>query len=404
MSDPNAPAPHERGRKVCIVGFAKTSRDLALYDDPSWEIWGVNDAWSFAHRADRWFEVHSTWIYEWELRRAKGHVDWLRSFGEAGGIVYLLDERPDMPRAVRYPFEFVVNDLWPNPSGEPRHRTSRPYLTSSISYMQALAIAEGFEEIAIVGVDMAADSEYEIQRPGCEYLIGLARGRGIKVWLPESCGLLEGPLYGRGDMNPQGERLSPEQLQARLKRLESHEAKVVVGCDQALGLCQQIKGAIVNAREMIGEFPQNARAIKARIDNLEGQLVQAQQQWGRHMEALNQVRGALVEVRYWIGLTPHGGEARLVPPILLPPQPIVAQSGWTEIAAPPEMHVCGDGCEAPGEHALNGKADETAVPLTSAALKAAYPDAYIRAGAAPGELVVPNGVGHEAMAVTGVSS
>lgn len=321
MSDPNAPAPNARGRKVCIVGFAKTSRDLALYDSPEWEIWGVNDAWSFAHRADRWFEIHSTWIYEWELRRAKGHVDWLRSFGEAGGIVYLIDERVDLPKAVRYPFETVVAALWPERATEGDHRTSRPYLTSSISYMQALAIAEGFTEIAIVGVDMAADSEYEIQRPGCEYLIGLAKGRGIRVWLPETCGLLEGPLYGRGSMNPEGERISPEQLAGRLKRLEQHELKVVQGCDQALGLCQQIRGAMVNAREMLGEMPTAGPQIKARIDNLEGQLVQAQANWGKHMEALNQVRGALVECRYWIGITPHGGEARLLPPVLLPPAP-----------------------------------------------------------------------------------
>lgn len=328
MSDPNtAPAPGARGRKVCIVGFAKTSRDLALYSDPSWEIWGVNDAWSFAHRADRWFEVHNPWIYEWELRRSRGHLDWLRSFGEAGGTVYLLDERADMPKAVRFPFEDTVNDLWPNPSGEPRHRTNRPYLTSSISYMLALAIAERFEEIAVVGVDMAADSEYEIQRPGCEYLIGLALGRGIAVWLPETCGLLEGPLYGRGAMNPEGERISAEQLQSRLKRLEQHEGTIVGACDKTLGMCQQIVGAIKSNREMLGEMPEKGPFFKARIDDLEGQLQGAQQQHAKHMEALHNVRGALVECRYWIGLTPHGGEARLVPPVLLPPTPPLARAG-----------------------------------------------------------------------------
>lgn len=201
-------------------------------------------------------------------------------------------------------------------------------MTSSIAYMQALAIAEGFEEIAIVGVDMAADSEYAAQKPCCEYLIGLAKGRGIKNWLPETCGLLDGPLYGRGAINPGGERISTEQLSARLKRLEQHEMKIVAGCDQALGLCQQIKGAMTNARDMLGEFPAQGPAIKARIDNLESQLVQAQQNWGKHMEALNQVRGALVECRYWIGLTPHGGDARLLPPVLLSPSAARAEDGF----------------------------------------------------------------------------
>lgn len=320
LSDPNAPAPGKRGRKVCIVGFAKTSRDLAPYADPSWEIWGVNDAWSFAHRADRWFEVHSTWIYEWELRRSSpGHLAWLRQFGEDGGIVYLLEARADMPHAVRFPFEDVCNNLWPERAAEGDHKTSRPYLTSSIAYMQALAIAEGFEEIAIVGVDMAADSEYAAQKPCCEYLIGLAKGRGIKCWLPETCGLLDGPLYGRGAMNPLGERISPEQLTERLRRLEKHEAQIIGQCDKTLGLVQQIHGAMVTAREMLNELPQHAPAIKARLDNLESQLAAARNQHSQVMVALQNVRGALIECKYWIGLTPHGGDARLLPPVLISP-------------------------------------------------------------------------------------
>ena len=346
--DTAAPAPGRRGRKVCIVGFAKTSRDLALYDAPEWEIWGVNDAWSFAHRADRWFEVHSPWIYEWELRRAPGHLDWLRQFGERGGVVYLLDARPDLPHAVAYPFEAVVERLWPNPSGEARHKTNRPYLTSSISYMQALAIAEGFEEIAIVGVDMAADSEYALQRPGCEYLIGLAHGRGIRVWLPETCGLLAGPLYGRGAMNPEGERISPQQLGERLRQLEEREGKIIAACDGALAAVQRIQGAIGAAREMLGEFPAEGPKIKARIDALEAQFGQAQQVWSQNMYALNQMRGALVECRYWIGLTPHGGDARLVPPVLV--SPALATADPTPAPAPAPAPAPGGDAAGPGLH------------------------------------------------------
>lgn len=316
------PRPGQRGKKVCIVGFAKPHRDEAPYADPEWEIWAVNDYWSVAKRADRWFEVHSPWIYEWELRRAKGHLDWLRSFGEQGGLVYLLEARPDMPKAVRFPFEAVVGNLWPELATEGNHKTARPYLTSSIAYAQALAIAEGFKEIAIVGVDMAADSEYADQKPCCEYLLGLAKGRGIKIWLPENCGLLSGPLYGRGWMNEGGERISTDQLQHRLMRLQQHEAQAVANCDQVLGLCQQIQGAIVNTREWLAELagqPQMAQQVKARLDDLERQMGEAQQKRAQHMDALNQVRGALTECKYWIGLTPHGGDARLLPPVLVAP-------------------------------------------------------------------------------------
>jgi hypothetical protein len=325
MSDPTAPAPGNRGRKVAIVGFAKPHRDLVPYDDPEWEVWGVNDAWSFMPRADRHFEVHSTWIYEWELRRAKGHLDWLRGFGERGGLVYLLEARPDMPHALAFPFADVVANLWPERLTEGDHQTSRPYLTSSIAYMQALAIAEGFSEIAIYGVDMAADSEYADQKPACEFLLGLAKGRGIKITLPDGCGLMKGPLYGRGDMNPGGERISTEQLQGRFARLQKYEQQAMAACDQGMGLCQQIEGAIKNARDMLSEFVDQGPRIKVRIDNLEGQLNIARQQYAQSMSGLNTVRGALTECKYWIGLTPYGGDPRLLPAAITAPLPALPE-------------------------------------------------------------------------------
>ena len=38
---------------------------------------------------------------------------------------------------------------------------------------------------------MAVDTEYYWQRPSCEYFIGLARGMGITVYLPDDCDLLK---------------------------------------------------------------------------------------------------------------------------------------------------------------------------------------------------------------------
>jgi hypothetical protein len=41
----------------------------------------------------------------------------------------------------------------------------------------------------VYGVTMKAGDEYGYQRPNAEFLIGLARGKGIKVHLPENCSL-----------------------------------------------------------------------------------------------------------------------------------------------------------------------------------------------------------------------
>lgn len=296
-----------RRPNVAIVGFAKPHRMEAPFHDPAWEIWSVNDAWGFLppNSAHRMFEVHKPWIYEWELRRSPGHLDWLRAFGEVGGRVYLLDERPDMPRAEVYPLTEVMANLG----------TFGAYLTSSIAYMIGLAIAEGFEKIGVFGVDMAAESEYADQRPACEFLIGLAQGRGIEVVLPESCKLMKGPLYGRGWINPGGERITTTQLQARLKALKVGEQQTIAGADNALALMQQVKGAIANNRDLIAVNPEMAPLYKSRIDTLEGQLAQTTQGWSQQMEHLNQIRGAISETMRWIGITPEGGDPRNLPAV-----------------------------------------------------------------------------------------
>jgi hypothetical protein len=63
--------------------------------------------------------------------------------------------------------------------------------------MLAMAIEFGATQIGLFGVNMAADSEYCQQRPSCEYFIGVAVGRGIKITIPEQSDLLKTAyLYG----------------------------------------------------------------------------------------------------------------------------------------------------------------------------------------------------------------
>jgi hypothetical protein len=92
--------------------------------------------------------------------------------------LYMADAYPEVPTAERYPYEAVA---W----------SCGGYWESSVAYAMALAITEGAEEIAIYGVNMRAEEEYAYQRPNMEYLIGLARGRGIKVHIPECSPLMK---------------------------------------------------------------------------------------------------------------------------------------------------------------------------------------------------------------------
>lgn len=156
--------------KVAVVGLSPTTHGLAPWDDESWELWGLpwdSFGWPFFKRS---FEMHDMRLLKSEhCKRDQGYFDRLR---ECQGL-YMQEAYPEIPNAKQYPFEACE------------------YINSSIAYAMAMAIHEGAEEIGVYGVDMKADDEYGYQKPNMEYLIGLARGKGIKVHVPEQSPLLK---------------------------------------------------------------------------------------------------------------------------------------------------------------------------------------------------------------------
>ena len=177
-------------KKVAIVGTAMTHKD-APYSDPSWEIWGLNDHWNNMPRATRWFEVNyeACKIAKVSHQPDMTRMDWLK---KCPIPVYMEEKYPEVPMSVRFPYEDIFNYICDmDPCG-------RDYLTNSVSYMIAMAIYEGFDEISLYGVDMAVGSEYEKQRPSCEFFIGIAKGLGIKIYIPDRSDLLKTlVVYGR---------------------------------------------------------------------------------------------------------------------------------------------------------------------------------------------------------------
>lgn len=57
---------------------------------------------------------------------------------------------------------------------------------SSISWMLALAIEQGYKEIYFFGCDMASKEEYIDQRDTFFYMVGRAEALGIKIIIPET--------------------------------------------------------------------------------------------------------------------------------------------------------------------------------------------------------------------------
>jgi hypothetical protein len=129
-------------KKVAIVGFSQHKVE-APYNDPTFEIWGLNDLHESIPRWNRWFEMHSDKQIKDYCSRKQG-VPYLEGLSKLNVPVYMQKQRPEVPTSVEYPIERMKAQF-----GD--------YFTNSISYMLAMAIDEGYQVIHVYGVDMAQD-------------------------------------------------------------------------------------------------------------------------------------------------------------------------------------------------------------------------------------------------------
>lgn len=219
--------------KVAIVGFAPGTRNMAPYNDPDYEVWGVNEEYNFdwLKRYDRWFQLHPRWDFSRENNtNDPNHFLWLQNKSGAcikckgtgifktldgkeepctickAGIytpsnrqiipIYMQKAHSDIPGSITYPLKEVVDSFMADlkPTGR------QLYFTSSPAYMLSLAVYLGFPRIELYGFEMGAMTEYHYQRSNFEYLIGKAQGMGFDVYIPKESSLLKGKLYGYENM------------------------------------------------------------------------------------------------------------------------------------------------------------------------------------------------------------
>ena len=229
MTDPLAPL---RGGKVAILGTAVDTIDQAPWKDESWELWMIGAGMmerANAHRWDRWFEIHGFGDGKFIGNGSKpGYFNWLDARQEKGIIYVRSDSDLEyLPNAAVYPKDRIVE------------RYGR-YLASTMSWMLALAIDLGAKEIGVWGCNMAAQTEYGGQRSSAEYFLGLARGAGIKTYVPEGSDLLKcHGLYGFDMDNKFAAKLTERKKEFR-KRLAQEEATIAKSTEQR----DALKGAI----------------------------------------------------------------------------------------------------------------------------------------------------------------
>lgn len=190
-------------KRVAILGFASTSRNLCPFDDQTLELWGLNSLYPFLPRYNRWFELHPKEHVQKNLPRAElqqrglNHWEWLAKQPGPDSPdfhpIYMQEHFEEIPASVKWPREEI--NQWTRKMFGPQAEID--YFTSTPGEMVATAIYEGYGEIHLYGVDLLQSEEYAYQRPGCEYWLGIARGMGIKVVVPRQSALLKADyVYG----------------------------------------------------------------------------------------------------------------------------------------------------------------------------------------------------------------
>lgn len=200
--------------KIALIGTAPSSRLLAPYNDPSWQIWVCSPGnMNALPRADRWFEIHGSLLWPENQHYGIPYIEFLKKLTIP---VYMQDQRY-CPNALPYPKDEMVKEFGPY------------YFTSSFAWMLAMAIHEGASEIALYGIDMASRDEYILQRPGAYYFFNEARKRGIKISAPYESDIMQPPgLYGFSEVTPFGRKLlaRTQELKDRLNSLKTERDKL----------------------------------------------------------------------------------------------------------------------------------------------------------------------------------
>lgn len=155
------------------------------------EVWAIN-GFGYVIQCDRVFHMDDVRIQQ--IRAEGGNkkiasmLDWMKAHP---GPIYTSRVHEDYPGLVEYPLEAVLNTI------------TRPYINSTVAHAICLFIheaaerkkqgSEEIEELTLFGVDFTYPNmkAAEEGRACCEFWLGVAQERGIRIAIPGSSSLLD---------------------------------------------------------------------------------------------------------------------------------------------------------------------------------------------------------------------
>lgn len=239
--------------KVAIVCGAPSSEFMAPYDDKSWEIWVLGNRYQrhIDKRITRIFEIHNN---------LSEHAD-----PELYQSV-LIELSKKYALIVSETFKGSGQSIEVFPYKQVERLYGSLYLTSSPAYMIAYALLNGATEIGLYGVDLSiSDHEYFWQRPCVEAWIGFAKGRGVKVYIPEISHIGKSSYVEGRDWNGNRKSDGPftEESLGAIASKHSEEIETIKAAKRELDLQM---AAHDGAKQVYEQLMKVARAVDAKID------------------------------------------------------------------------------------------------------------------------------------------
>lgn len=310
--------------KVAILGFTQHGFK-APWKEEDWDLKGLNDLHSTfeayspgVFKTDRveWYQLHRDEHGEFHGARDPEHMKWMA--GQTCPI-WMWHPHPDIPASRAYP----IMDVLASPICHGRPLSPEGYYNNSISWMLAHAILQGYQTIGLYGIDMALDgvhgqSEYGYQRPSVEYFIGIARGLGIEVVMPQESELCKtGFLYGYDNITHVRRKLT-----SRLEGLCAQETDITNNYEAIKRALHECRGA---KTERLSLIPEEQHQQDQRLADLAGQEQQLVNEYEGAKRALHEVRGAKNNTEWMLtNYFPGDGAlqdvARTERSVVLPPQ------------------------------------------------------------------------------------
>jgi hypothetical protein len=208
--------------KIAILGSAPSSISLAPVHDQEWDIWACSPPNYNLARVDAWFELHNL-----DRKFIPINVPYQHAL-IAHPRVYITKPDERLPDGILFPWEHLVSQYGPY------------FFSSSIAWMMAFAIAHKPDKIGLWGVDMAASSEYEYQRPGVHFFMQEAKRNGIEVYTPQTSDIaMPHPLYAVKEHWPMWAK-----FHTRRKELQKRLDAATQGLSDAQRDADMFKGAL----------------------------------------------------------------------------------------------------------------------------------------------------------------